>query len=84
MNFERAERFLSVIFTLLSLYQNVLIFQSSKLVIKKDVSSNNLPAVNQEGSARQQLRRHLGAEGATPLLHRAGTPLIFPKALGSG
>lgn len=43
---EPPERFFfPVIFIHFSLYQNILIFQSSKLVIKKDVGSNNLPAI---------------------------------------
>lgn len=56
--------------TLLSPYQNVLIFQSSNLVIKKkDVGSNNLPASHQvpDGSprGRQGLKVPTGQRGPT-------------------
>lgn len=71
-----------MLFTLLSPYPNVLIFQSNNLVIKKkDVHSNNLPAVRPSSSARQQLRKHLELK-----VHhgQAGTPLMFPRPSGSG
>lgn len=87
VNFEPAEGFFARIWTLLFLYQKVLSFPCSKLVIKKkkkDVGSNKLPTVSLESGARQKLRRRLGVEGAPPPPARnPPPPPIFPKGLGS-